>query len=233
MRMPQEEEQEEGKTEAKQELSGIVPDVSEFAPVENPGPLSLENLGPDKELFIVRMPHGMVQPPKLANVNLTLDIKKKRSIQIDNHLLSVSAYESSTVGSTPSLFLPDDDGELHQVKLNITGQIILKHEPLSSSDKTTIDINNLRAVRHQPPSDIRERNFLSRSKTEKRTLVQATEEETLEGNSKKKKKKKKKKRQEEAEIEENMEVEEEEEAVSKKPPKKKKHKRQSLLEEEA
>ncbi|XP_047489759.1 uncharacterized protein LOC125039638 [Penaeus chinensis] len=231
MRMPQEEEQEESKTDAKQELSGIVPDVSEFAPVENPGPLSLENLGPDKELFIVRMPQGMVPPPKLANMNLTLDVKKKRSIQIDNHLLSVSAYESSTVGSTPSIFLPNDDGELHQVKLNIAGQIILKHEPLSSSDKTTIDINNLRAVQHQPPSDIQERNFLKRSKTEKRTLVQATEEETLEVNSKKKKKKKKKKKQEEAVIEENMEEEEEE--VSIKPSKKKKHKRQSLLQEEA
>lgn len=229
MRMPQEkgQESEDGKTEAKQELSGIVPDVAEFAPVENPGPLSLEHLGPDKELFIVRMPYGMVQPPKLANVNLTLDSKKKRSVQIDNHLLSVSAYESSTVGSTPSIFLPDDDGELHQVKLNIAGQIILKHEPQSSSDNPTIDINTLRAVKHQPPSDIQERNFLSRSITEKRILVQATEEETPEENPKKKKKKKKKK-QEEAEIEENMEEE-----VSIKPSKKKKHKRQSLLNEEA
>ncbi|XP_042858785.1 uncharacterized protein LOC122244880 [Penaeus japonicus] len=220
MRMPQEEEERsEGvNTEEKQALSGIVSDVANFAPVDAPGPLSVENLGPDKELFIVRMPIGMVRPARLANVNLTLDSKKKRTIKIDNKVFSVSAYESSALASTHCIFLPDESGEHQQVNLNIAGQVVLKHEPMSSSDSTTIDIDNLRAVQHQPPSDIRERNFLSRPKSDKRILTQI-EEEPLQESPKKKKKKKK---QKDAEVEENME-EEDTSVVS--PSKKKKHKK--------
>lgn len=45
---------------AFQVLSGIVSNVEDFAPIEDAGCLKMEDLGPDKELYIFRMPVGVV-----------------------------------------------------------------------------------------------------------------------------------------------------------------------------
>ncbi|KAG7170953.1 hypothetical protein Hamer_G012526 [Homarus americanus] len=138
---------------------------------------------------------GEVNPLNLINTEVVISDKKGQNLNVEGLQYKIVSYKNSKVADSPTLFLPDEIGHLHRVNSEVKGHVIIKGQPRNFVNNKRIDIHALRSIRHQPPTDIRERNFLSKtgnekeSKSRKRSVVEEMDE--VSPRTKKQKKKKK------------------------------------------
>ncbi|XP_076064181.1 uncharacterized protein LOC143038614 [Oratosquilla oratoria] len=173
-------------------LEGLVDNPDEWDIVKENGPLTTEDLTGNKELYLIRMPLGMVDPMHLIDV----DIKDEEESQIKKIEVNSEMYEAVFYNCgkfQPSLFLPKDNGTLHHIQEKLKGQILLQKGLNTSSRVPVIDIEALKSVIHSPPSDLKTRPFLQyEADTTKRLGGAVKIEQTNESQSSEVKKKKKK-----------------------------------------
>ncbi|XP_042218570.1 uncharacterized protein LOC121863804 isoform X2 [Homarus americanus] len=176
-------------------LSKITEKPSEFIPLQEPGAAQEQDIDLNTELYIFTIPQEIVNPLNLINTEVVISDKKGQNLNVEGLQYKIVSYKNSKVADSPTLFLPDEIGHLHRVNSEVKGHVIIKGQPRNFVNNKRIDIHALRSIRHQPPTDIRERNFLSKtgnekeSKSRKRSVVEEMDE--VSPRTKKQKKKKK------------------------------------------
>lgn len=142
-------------------LSKVTADHVEFTPVKEPGNIQVQHLDPDKELYLFMIPKDTINPLSLVNSEVVIGGRKEKDLSVKDEKCKLVTYESFSTPDTPSLFLPDEMGELHKVNFEIKGRVVLKGQTKILPNNSVIDIDTLRSVHHKPPVDIKERNFLN------------------------------------------------------------------------
>ncbi|KAK8400962.1 hypothetical protein O3P69_002626 [Scylla paramamosain] len=150
-------------------LYQVVEDASCYTVMKMPGSLQPSHLFPpfSGELVLLTVPDAM-NPLDLINSEVVVGGRKDSLVVAAGQRFRMATFpiESDNI-NLPSLFLPDQNGQLSKVTAEIKACLMVKGEVEEREEdgKNCVDIEALRSVHYKAPKDLQRRDFFTKTKT--------------------------------------------------------------------
>lgn len=155
-------------------LDQVVEDASHYTAMKTPGSLQPSHLFPpfSGEIVLLTVPDVM-NPLDLINSEVVIGGKKDSLVEAAGQRYKMATFPADADNiNLPSLFLPDQNGQLSKVTTEVKACLVVKGEVEERDEdgKNCVDIEALRSIHYKAPKDLQRRDFFTKTKIREATM---------------------------------------------------------------